>query len=75
MVVGDNESAATKNAGKSLANSIAMQMRWCDAGGITQYPMEYIPGFNRSHWMPPSGECLHRITPAAAMVDDFGRKH
>jgi hypothetical protein len=28
-------------------------------------PMEYIPGFTRSHWMMPSGECLHRIAPAA----------
>jgi hypothetical protein len=25
--------------------------------------------------MPPSGECSHRIAAAAAMVDDFGRKH
>ena len=21
--------------------------------------MEHIPGYNRSHWMPPSGKCLH----------------
>jgi len=34
-------------------------------------PMEHIQGFTRSHWMPPSGECLRRITPAAAMVGDF----
>jgi hypothetical protein len=34
-------------------------------------PMEHIPGFTRSHWMPPSGECLCRIAPVAAMVDDF----
>jgi len=34
-------------------------------------PMEDIKGFTRSHWMPPSGECLHHIAPAAAMVDDF----
>ena len=34
-------------------------------------PMEHIQGFTRSHWMPPSGECLRRIVPAAAMVDDF----
>jgi hypothetical protein len=37
--------------------------------------MEHIPGFNRSHWMPPSVECSHRIAAAAAMVNDFGRKH
>jgi hypothetical protein len=33
--------------------------------------MEHIQGFTRSHWMPPSGECLRRIAPAAAMVDVF----
>jgi hypothetical protein len=37
--------------------------------------MEHIQGFTRSHWMPPSGECSHRIATTAAMVDDFGRKH
>jgi len=26
------------------------------------HPMEHIPGFTSSHWMPPSGECLSRIT-------------
>jgi hypothetical protein len=38
-------------------------------------PMEHIQGFTRSHWMPPSVECLRRIAPAAAMVDDliYGR--
>jgi hypothetical protein len=34
-------------------------------------PMEHIQGFTRSHWIPPLGECLRRITPAATMVDDF----
>ncbi len=34
-------------------------------------PMEHIQGFTWSHWMPPSGECLCRITPAAVMVDKF----
>ena len=34
-------------------------------------PIEHIQGFTRSHWMPPSGECLRRIAPAAAMVDGF----
>jgi hypothetical protein len=33
--------------------------------------MEHIQGFTRSHWMPPSGECLHRIALAAAMVKEF----
>jgi len=34
-------------------------------------PMEHIPGFTRSHWMPSLGECLSRIAPAAAMVNEF----
>jgi hypothetical protein len=33
--------------------------------------MEHIQGFTRSHWMPPSGECLRRIAPSAAMVKEF----
>ena len=37
--------------------------------------MEHIQGFTQSHWMPPSGECSYHIAAAAAMVDDFGRKH
>jgi hypothetical protein len=32
------------------------------ANVVVQYgthdPMEHIQGFTRSHWMPPSGECL-----------------
>ncbi len=36
MVVGENESTATKNAGESLAISIAMQTRRYDAGHIAQ---------------------------------------
>jgi len=34
-------------------------------------PMEHTQGFTRSHWMPPSGECLRYIAPKAAMVDEF----
>jgi hypothetical protein len=33
--------------------------------------MEHILGFTRSHWMPPLGECLRCIAPAAAMVEKF----
>jgi hypothetical protein len=36
MLVGNNKSATTKNAGKLLAISIAMQMRWCGVGRIAQ---------------------------------------
>jgi len=38
-------------------------------------PMKHIPGFTRSHWMPPLGKCLHCIAVAAAMVGNFGQKH
>jgi hypothetical protein len=37
--------------------------------------MEQILGFTQSHWMLPSGKCLHRIAAAAAMVDESGRIH
>jgi hypothetical protein len=33
--------------------------------------MEHVQGFAGSHWMPPSGKCLRRIAPAAAMVNKF----
>ena len=33
--------------------------------------MEHIQGFTGSHLMPPSGKCLLRITPEAAMVIKF----
>jgi hypothetical protein len=34
-------------------------------------PMEHILGFTRSHWMSPLGKCLHRIAPAAAMINEY----
>jgi hypothetical protein len=34
-------------------------------------PIEHVQGFTRSHWMPPSVECSHRIAPAAAIVNEF----
>jgi hypothetical protein len=34
-------------------------------------PIEHIQGFAWSHWMPPSGEYLRRIAPAAAIIDGF----
>jgi len=33
-------------------------------------PIEHIQ-FTRSHWMPPLVECLRRIAPTAAMVNEF----
>jgi hypothetical protein len=35
------------------------------------HPMEHILGLTRSHWMLPSGKCLCRIAPAAAMVNNY----
>ena len=37
MVVGDNKSTATKNAGESMAILMAMAMHWYDAGRIAQW--------------------------------------
>ena len=54
---------STSNAGDLNHHAnVAVQ---CEA----HRPMEHIPGFARSHWMPPSCECLRRIAPAAVMVD------
>jgi hypothetical protein len=35
----------------------------------THCPKGHIPGFTRSHWMLPLGECLRCIAPVATMVD------
>ena len=37
----------------------------------THRPIEHVQGFTWSHWMPPSGECLRHIVPAATMVEEF----
>jgi hypothetical protein len=37
----------------------------------SHHPIKHIQGFTQSHSMQPSGECLRRIDPAAAMVDEF----
>ncbi len=39
--------------------------------GEAHRPIKHIQGFTQSHWMPPSGECLRRIAPAAVMVNEF----
>jgi hypothetical protein len=33
--------------------------------------MKHIRGFTRSHWMPPLSECLRRIAPVTAIVNEF----
>jgi hypothetical protein len=38
-------------------------------------PMERIPGFTRSHCMPPLNEYLAGIPPVAAMVNDYDCNH
>ena len=42
--------------------------------GGAHRPIEHIPGFNRSHWMPLLVKCLNCIAAAAAMVNNFGQK-
>ena len=37
----------------------------------THRPIEHVQGLTWSHCMPPSGECLRRIAPAAVIVDEF----
>ena len=45
MVVGDNKSTATKNAGELMAILIAMAMHWYDAGNRLQR------GWPRAHML------------------------
>ena len=61
----DGNKKYTSNAGNFDWHADAAV--WCRA----HRPMQYIPGFTRSQWMPPLGKCLLRIAPAAAMVDKF----
>jgi len=46
---------------------------WMDAAVQhgSHHPLEHVHEFTRSHWIPPSGECLRRIAPAAVIVDKF----
>jgi hypothetical protein len=69
MVVGDNRINDNKKCRESAGDfnhhvDAAVRCR-------AHCPMGHIPGFTRSHWMPPSGKCLHCIAPAAAMVDEY----
>jgi hypothetical protein len=61
----------TSNAGNFENHADAAVAVRC----VAHRRMEHIPSFNRSHWMAPSGECSHCIATAAAMVNDYGRKH
>ena len=66
MIVGDNESTATKNAGESTTISMAMAIQWYDAG---RSPDGAHPGLHLKPLDAKLGECLPRIAPAAVMVD------
>ncbi len=69
MVVGDNKSAKTKNAGKLLAISIDMQMLRHDAGCIARWNTSRasLEATGCRHWV----SACARIDLAAAMVDKF----
>jgi hypothetical protein len=76
--IGNNKSATTNRQQQIGNNKKCRRIAGdfdCHADAVVRRgahrPIEHIQGFTRSHWMPPSGECLHRIVPAAAMVDGF----
>jgi hypothetical protein len=69
MVVGDNRINDNEKCRESAGDfdhhaDAAVQHK-------AHRPMEHIPGFTRSHWMPPMGDCLCRFAPAATMVDEY----
>ena len=71
MVMGNNKSATKTNAGESSGifdchTDVAVR-----CGAHCPIPIEHVQGISWSHWMPPSGECLRHIAPAAVMVDEF----
>ena len=59
MLVGNNKSATTKNAGKLLAISIAMRMQRYDAGCIAQY--------STSRTSLGATGCCHRASACAVL--------
>ena len=69
MVVANNKIDETKNAGQIDDDFGGHGDAVVRRGAHRR--MEHIQGFTRSHWMPPSGECLRLIAPTAAMVDEF----
>jgi hypothetical protein len=70
VVVGNNELATTKKC-RQLASDSDCHADAAVRRGVHSR-MEHAQGFTWSHWRkPPSGECLHRIAPSAAMVNKF----
>jgi hypothetical protein len=70
MVVADNKIDETKKCRQEINDNFDSHSDAAIRRGA-HCPMMHIRGFTRSHWMPPSGECLCRIAPAAAMVSEF----
>ncbi len=70
MVVGDNVLVATTTKMRRIDGDFDCHGNAAVQCGVHRL-MEHIWGFTRSHWMPPSVKCLHRITPAASMVKEF----
>ena len=68
MVVGKNESMATKNADKSMTILIAMAMQRYNAGRIH-------PGLHSKPLNAPNSRVPALYPPAATMVNNFGQKH
>ena len=66
--MGKNKSTATK----MKVNHWQIQLPW-QCGGTTRgaSPDREVQGFTGIHWMPPSGECLRCVVPAAVMVNEF----
>jgi hypothetical protein len=65
MVVGDNGIKNDKKCRESpgdFDHHADAAVQWG-----AHCPMEHIPGFSRSHWMPPLVKCLCRIAPVAAV--------
>ncbi len=60
MEVGNNKLVTTKNAGESLAISLAMWMQWYDAGHITQWSMSRAS-------LGATG-CRHRASACAVLT-------
>jgi hypothetical protein len=71
--VADNEIDATKK-GRQIDDNFDDHADAAVRCGA-HCPMKHNQGFTQSQRMLPFGECSLHIAVAAAMVDDFGRKH
>ena len=67
VLVGNNKSATTKKC-RQIAGDFDCHADSTVQGGAHR-PIEHIQGFTWNPWMLPLSKYLHRIAPAAAMVD------